>query len=106
MMGSILINYLFAIKIDENKEHRAVQRLILVIDVFMNLGILFVYKYMNFTTSILHQFNSDIVVTEYVLPIGISFYTFQALSYVVDVYRGEKAQTNIINVGLYIAQHD
>ena len=103
MMGSILINYLFAIKIDENKEHRAVQRLILVIDVFMNLGILFVYKYMNFVTSIIHQFNSDIVVTEYVLPIGISFYTFQALSYVVDVYRGEKAQTNIVNVGLYIA---
>ena len=103
MMGSIFINYLLALKIDENKENRATQRLVLGIDVFMNLGILFVYKYMNFTTSILHQFNSDIVVTEYVLPIGISFYTFQALSYVVDVYRGEKAQTNIINVGLYIA---
>ncbi len=103
MMGSILFNYLFALKIDENKECRSLQRLMLGIDVIMNLGILFVYKYMNFTTSILHQFNSDIVVTEYVLPIGISFYTFQALSYVVDVYRGEKAQTNIAKVGLYIA---
>ncbi len=103
MMGSILMNYLFALIMDENKEHRTVQRLILGIDVFMNLGVLFVYKYMNFTTSILHQFNNDITVTKYVLPIGISFYTFQALSYVVDVYRGEKAQTNIVNVGLYIA---
>ena len=103
MAGSIFINYLLALKIDENKENLTVRRLFLIIDIFMNFGILFVYKYMNFTTSILHQFNSDIVVTEYVLPIGISFYTFQALSYVVDVYRGEKAQTSLVNVGLYIA---
>lgn len=103
MMGSILINYLIALVIDKNRKYQLAQRLFLGFDILINLGILFVYKYMNFTTSILNQYNSDIVVTEYVLPIGISFYTFQALSYVVDVYRGEKAQTNIINVGLYIA---
>ena len=103
MAGSIVINYLLALIIDKNRKHPGMRRLLLVIDVVMNLGILFVYKYMNFTTSILHGFNSNVVVTEYVLPIGISFYTFQALSYVVDVYRGEKAQTNLVNVGLYIA---
>ena len=103
MASSIVINYLLAIKIDENKDCIVTRRILLVVDVFMNLGILFVYKYMNFITSILHQYDNNITVTEYVLPIGISFYTFQALSYVVDVYRGEKAQINIINLGLYIS---
>ena len=103
MAGSIVINFFLALIIDENKDQIIARRLLLVIDVFMNLGILFVYKYMNFVTSILHQYDNSIMVTEYVLPIGISFYTFQALSYVVDVYRGEKAQTSLINVGLYIA---
>ena len=103
MAGSIVINFFLALLIDANKDRIITRRVFLVIDVLMNLGILFVYKYMNFVTSILHQYNSSITVTEYVLPIGISFYTFQALSYVVDVYRGEKAQKNLINVGLYIA---
>ena len=103
MAGSIVINFFLALLIDANKDRIITRRVFLVIDVLMNLGILFVYKYMNFVTSILHQYNSSIIVTEYVLPIGISFYTFQALSYVVDVYRGEKAQKNLINVGLYIA---
>ena len=103
MAGSIIINYLIALIIGANRDHPIVPRLLLAADIFMNLGILFVYKYMNFTTSILHQYNSNIAVTQYVLPIGISFYTFQALSYVVDVYRGEKAQTSLVNVGLYIA---
>ncbi|MCR5655585.1 MAG: MBOAT family protein [Lachnospiraceae bacterium] len=103
MAGSIVINYSLALMIDKNKDRSMIRRIILVIGVLINLGVLFVYKYMNFVTSILHQYDSNIKVTEYVLPIGISFYTFQALSYVVDVYRGEKAQKNPINVGLYIA---
>ena len=103
MMASIVINYLFALKIDENRERKVLTRMILWIDLLINLGILFVFKYMNFTTSILHSFNENVTVTNYILPIGISFYTFQALSYVVDVYRGEKAQKNILYTALYIS---
>ncbi len=102
MMGTICLNYLFALVIEKSGAI-VVKRLLLAFDIALNLGVLFVYKYMNFVTSIFHYFNSDVKVTEFVLPIGISFYTFQALSYVVDVYRGEKAQKNIVHVGLYIA---
>ena len=103
MLASIIINYLSALKLEEVRTNRCWAKLILASDISINLGILFVYKYMNFVTSILHSTNESILVTDYVLPIGISFYTFQAISYVVDVYRGEPAQTNIIHVGLYIA---
>lgn len=103
MLVSIFINYTLALKIDENRDNTRLAKMILVLDLCVNLGVLFVYKYLNFVTSIFHDFNEDISVTEYLLPIGISFYTFQAISYVVDVYRGEKAQPNIIHVGLYIA---
>ena len=103
MLASIIINYLFALILDVNRSRTALSRLILWTDILINLGILFTFKYMNFTTSILHGINENIAVTNYILPIGISFYTFQALSYVIDVYRGEKAQKNILYTGLYIS---
>ena len=103
MLASIFINYLLALKLDENRQNVGLTKIILDGDIVINLGILFVYKYMNFVTSIFHNYNENVIITEYVLPIGISFYTFQAISYVVDVYRGEKAQANIFHVGLYIA---
>ncbi len=65
--------------------------------------LLFVFKYLNFITGNLKYIFPEIVVTDIVLPIGISFFTFQAISYVTDVCRGRgKAQRNILNVGLYI----
>lgn len=65
--------------------------------------LLFVFKYLNFITGNLKYIFPEIVVTDIVLPIGISFFTFQAISYVADVCRGRgKAQRNILNVGLYI----
>ena len=77
--------------------------ILLVIDVIVNLGILFIYKYLDFfiTNNLL---GFDFPLKEIVLPIGISFFTFQAISYVVDVYRQTVAvQKNIINVALYIS---
>lgn len=70
-----------------------------------NLSILFVFKYLNFTLSIIGNIiNDNSFVTSIALPIGISFFTFQAMSYVLDVNRGNGAvQKNILNVGLYIA---
>lgn len=59
------------------------------------------FKYLNFIVSI---FTGNLNTFKIALPIGISFYTFQAISYVVDVYRGKgKVQTNFLNVGLYIS---
>ncbi len=104
MLGSILLNYLFALAIDRAGS-AAVRKWILAGAAALNLGVLFYNKYMNFTTGLLNRYvSSSIPVTSIVLPIGISFFTFQALSYVIDVYRRDTpAQKNPYYVGLYIA---
>ena len=75
--------------------------------VALNLGLIFIYKYANFVTGILREFfpslRGVIPQTSILLPIGISFFTFQAVSYLVDVYRGVPAQRNPLNIALYIA---
>lgn len=73
--------------------------------VVYNMGILFIFKYLVFTlTNLGLLFHTQFIVLHVALPIGISFYSFQALSYVIDVYRGTGAtQRDPLNVGLYIA---
>ena len=91
MLLSILMNYLTALGIDHGrkKESRGLMRTFLILAVSGNLLILFLFKYLDFSISILDRiFGLSIPLKGLVLPIGISFFTFQALSYVVDVYRG------------------
>ncbi len=113
MMGSIFINYLAALGVDKFKrrESEKLAKLTLTLSVIFNLSLFFVFKYLNFTTHNLNllfsYFGGDGVVlpqTSIPLPIGISFFTFQAMSYVFDVYydKGE-AQKNPLNVALYIS---
>lgn len=106
MIASIIANWAFGIFVDKNRENGIKSRLYLAIDVCINLAILFVFKYLGFTLrNIRYIFGQDsISFPEIALPIGISFFTFQALSYVIDVYRGNAGvQKNIINVALYIS---
>ena len=103
MVGSIVFNYCAAILVEKYKDNDGGRKTVLVVSVVFNLGLLFVFKYLNFTTGIIHGFVSDFPVTKIVLPIGISFFTFQAMSYVIDVYRGIPAQHNICFLGLYIS---
>ncbi|MCR5337116.1 MAG: MBOAT family protein [Lachnospiraceae bacterium] len=99
LMGSVVINYLLARLIYNAKR----KKIYLVIAIFLNVGLLFFFKYLYFTLTLTRHIPSFLQFTEkIVLPIGISFFTFQSLSYVIDVYRGEKVQTNIIDLGLYI----
>lgn len=77
---------------------------------FVNLAILFVFKYYSFTVNFLNKIlgiaalSIDMPVIDVLLPVGISFYTFQALGYIVDVYRGEiKAERNFINYALFVS---
>ena len=100
MLASIIINYGAALSIELLREKKRICQGILCLDLVVNLGILFVFKYMNFVTGMFPDFLPQ---TSFVLPIGISFFTFQALSYVVDVYRGIPAQKNPFYVGLYIS---
>lgn len=103
MIGSALVNYCFALLIGHNEGKR--RKLFLIIAVVLNLGILGVFKYAGMLVRTFNQITGlQAAVPAIVLPIGISFFTFQALSYVIDVYRNNvKAQKNFIYVQLYIA---
>ena len=104
MMTSILVNWFFGLLVGKHKANKNVRWLI-ALDVFINLTIIFIYKYLAFTVKNLNLlFHAHWKVPEIALPIGISFFTFQAISYVIDVYRGRgEAQKNLLNVGLYIS---
>ena len=104
MLLSIVANYLFALVVDASQNRR--QRIsFLIIAVCTNLGILFVFKYLAFSIEIINSlFNGSIEPRKIALPIGISFYTFQAMSYVIDVYRKKvKVQKNPFIVALYVS---
>lgn len=77
----------------------------LIVSIGINLVILFIFKYLDFAITVVNAFLGwQLTIFGIPLPIGISFYTFQAISYVVDVYRENgKAQKNVLNVGLYIS---
>ncbi len=103
MILTIIINYVGANYI--SRSHHQMHRLILLtLTVFLNLSVLFYFKYFNFMVENLNTIlHSHINFIKVIMPIGISFYTFQALSYVVDVYRGEvHVQRDIYKLALYI----
>ena len=104
MLGSVLINWIFGLVIDRNRENKK-SKLALVTAVAINLGILFVFKYLTFALENINAlFHTDIDTLNITLPIGISFFTFQAMSYVIDVYRGDgEVQKNPCNTALYIS---
>ena len=108
MFSSIVINYIFALLIDKaiEENNKLKKKIYLVLCIVINLSILGYFKYTDFTISIINSLLGKEIISlkNIVLPIGISFYTFQALSYVIDVYREHnKAQKNIINLALYIS---
>ena len=107
MICSIVFNYFMALHIEEMPKGSRGRKGMLILAVLANIAILFVFKYMNFVTQNLRaafpSLQSSVPQTEFVLPIGISFFTFQAMSYIIDVYRGTPAQKNLGYLGLYIS---
>lgn len=105
MIISILINWYLAIRVDKKRGNKKSIKLLLCMTIIINLSILFIFKYLMFTlTNINNIFGSNLSVPNITLPIGISFFTFQAISYVIDVYRKNgEVQKNPLNVALYIA---
>ncbi len=111
MVFSILFNWVIGIIIDKFKrkngnadEHSAIEKILLAFCCFVNLGALSFFKYTNFFIDNVNSiFDLSIEVMEIVLPVGISFYTFQTLSYVIDVYRGSvKVQKNLIDFAAFV----
>ena len=104
LIASILLNYVSALLV-ERAEKRAVKLTVLWIGIAGNLLLLYYFKYFNFTIYIIERLTQrSLAFAEVILPIGISFFTFQGLSYVVDVYRGDvTAQKNPFKLGMYIS---
>lgn len=104
MIFSILVNYIFGRLMDKNRENKKRLKLMLVLSVVIDLGLLSVFKYTDFIiTNVNAIFGSSFDLLKIALPIGISFYTFQAMSYTIDVYRNDvRVQKNLIDFGMYI----
>lgn len=104
MILTICLNYtLVLLMVELNKS--VYKRFVLYMAIISNLFILGYFKYVDFLINIFNDIFVNVFSLQQVaLPIGISFFIFQSLSYVIDVYRGEvKAQKNILYLGLYIA---
>lgn len=108
MLASIALNYIFAIVIDDAKTEGA-RKFGLLMAVLTNLGILVFFKYADFILTdvdflLARAHIQQIPIPLITLPLGISFFTFHSLSYVIDIYRKQaKAQRNPVNLALYIS---
>lgn len=104
MLISIFVTYLSGILIDRYKDNKFISKIIFIISIILLLSSLMFFKYANFLiTNINFFFNINIKENNLSLPVGISFYTFQALSYLIDVFcKKTKVQKNLFDLSLYI----
>ncbi|MBR6633419.1 MAG: MBOAT family protein [Clostridia bacterium] len=106
MILSIVVNYLGGIFVDRYKRKDNIKgaKVALIISAVIDLGLLGVFKYTGFLFENVNAIFGTDLISKIVLPIGISFYTFQMMSYVIDVYRGDTdAQKSIISFGCYVS---
>ncbi|HIZ19645.1 MAG TPA: MBOAT family protein [Firmicutes bacterium] len=107
MILVIVADYVLGLLIEKRKDEGRIRaaRVTLIVGIVLNLATLGFFKYANFLIGNLNAIPGvSIPLLDLALPIGISFYTFQSMSYVIDVYRGDvRAQRNIISFGTYVA---
>ncbi|XAM47025.1 Peptidoglycan O-acetyltransferase [Terrisporobacter petrolearius] len=104
MIGTIIFDYIMALKINKHKRDRKKAKQFFIFTLLVNVGILVFFKYVGFIIGNINGiFSINIPFNELALPVGISFYTFQVLSYIVDVYLGKvKVQRSFISFGAYV----
>lgn len=101
---SILVNYALHCLLINGRCAIWVRKLLLFIGILTNLGLLFYYKYLDFViTNINNLTGSNFVLRNIILPLGISFYTFQQLSFVVDSYRGDMRKYRFLEYALFVS---
>lgn len=103
MVISIIVNYILALLVNKNRKKSSI-KFLLFLSVIFNIGLLFTYKHLDFILGTLgHELRREIPLTNLILPMGISFFTLQELSYVIDVYRQRaEVQKNIFDMALYV----
>lgn len=104
MISSIIVDYFVSRGIEKYRDNKKIKIALLCVSVCFNLGMLFFFKYFNFfidnINSILGLTLAHVKIT---LPLGISFYTFQTMSYTIDVFKGKvEAEKNIISFGAFV----
>ena len=104
IVGSTLITYLCGYGIGRT-DNIGRRKLLLALCVISNLGILFTFKYLNFALETIAQISHHgFSALNIILPVGISFYTFQALGYTIDCYRGDiEPERNFIRYALFVS---
>ena len=106
ILCSCMVNYSLAVFISrfDPRFRKIERRVIFILAMFYDVGMLFVFKYTGFIISTINSlFSTHIPVPEIALPLGISFYTFQIMSYVIDVYMCRtEAETSLLNLGTYL----
>ena len=100
ILYSIATNYFFGRMVT----HAATKKVWMIVAVASNIGMLFYFKYVSFLTENLHQLLPTFPLIDIALPIGISFYTFQTMSYTIDVYKRRcKVETNPLHYALFVS---
>ncbi|SFB04474.1 MULTISPECIES: MBOAT family protein [unclassified Bacillus (in: firmicutes)] len=105
MLLSLVLNYLFGLIVHHFRRHKHLKKITITFAVITNLLLLGYYKYINFIILNINElFSTNISIEPVEMPLGISFFTFHAMSYVIDVYRKEdEVQRNPFNLALYLA---
>jgi D-alanyl-lipoteichoic acid acyltransferase DltB (MBOAT superfamily) len=99
LFGTIILDYYAGIWIEEAEDNESRQRFVLISSVVINILVLGVFKYYNFFIENVNGFGAGLPLLNIILPIGLSFHTFQALAYLFEVYRGN--QTAERHFGIY-----
>ncbi|MHC1723611.1 MAG: MBOAT family protein [Aminipila sp.] len=104
LLASVIVNWAFGLIISKVRANKIKAKITITLMLIYNISIIFVFKYLMFTMENVQFITGlEFNIPKIVLPIGISFFTFKAISYVIDVYREKgQAQKNPLNVGLYI----
>lgn len=103
IVGSILFNHSYATLIQRFRGKAFVRTITFLIILFFNIGLIFYYKYYDFfVTNTNKLFHTDFTLQNIVLPLGISFFTIQQISYVIDVYRGKAERVSFIEYTVYV----
>jgi alginate O-acetyltransferase complex protein AlgI len=105
MLFSTAANYTLGLLLGRCREKNSNARPVLIVSIFINIGLLCFFKYFDFLLQTINSLlGTSLASPDLALPLGISFYTFQAISYIIDVYRGAvPAQRKFIVFGTYIA---
>ncbi len=104
MVVSVAFGYVFGLLMEKYREKVKLRKLFMIISVIISGSFLVYYKYANFFIDNINLIPGvDIPLVNVTLPVGISFYTFQIISYTIDVYRGTPVQRNPLDLACYIA---